>query len=352
MAVNNSSSCLIVEGAKPLVAAYSVFPVIAIASYTLSIAMIVRISAYRKFSHRLMLYLAIAGAIRTFGLWLQVLPVDIEQPDGNPVSVREGWDGLCVFSGFFSQYTAFLESFVIVWICLHIFAFVIFQKQFNHPKQEAFGVLAIVLVPLLMTWEPFIEESYGLTAFNCWIKDECQGGNPWHRLVIIFSVDLVPLCALRLVGVTLILAAIFSLCRNARRGLLKHKHWLAIREILPLIMYPSLYAVIGIGRIIIDAAGDGYNAVIDAATVCLYDVAAITVPLSLILQSGFRREFSRRRRHQQGDHVTPSSRTMATEQGSGDTDCSEHFAMEGDRTSILASTDARHKYSSTLHVNK
>ena len=337
---NSSSGCPSVGEAKRLLVAFSVFPVIAMISNVVTILMIVRVAAHRKFGHRLILYLAIAGVIRTCSFWSQVVPVDLKQPDDSPVTVREGWYGACVFGGFFSLYTAFLESFILVWICLHIFASVIFQNRLNRPKQEVFGVLTVALVPLLFSWEPFIKKSFGLTGVTCWIKDTCQDNKLLDHLIIKFSVIVVPLLLLTLVSICLISTAIISLCRRARRGLLKHKHWLAIKEILPLTIYPSLHAIIDIGRLFVDLAGAGnerYYAVSDVVAVCLYNVAAITVPLSLVLQSGFRHDYSRRSNQRRSDSV-PSSRADTEREGED----SGQFGAEEDKaasSSILASKE-------------
>ena len=357
-----SSNCTSVREGKLLVAVFSVFPVIAMASYTLSIAMIVRISAYRKFSHRLVLYLAIAGVIRTCALWLQVLPVDIEQPDGNPVSVREGWNSVCVFSGFFGQYTAFGVALIVVWISLYIFVLVLFQKQLGNSKREIFGILVIVFAPLIFTWEPFIGKAYGLRGVTCWIAENCQNESSQSEdsnLLFIVALSLAPHIVLRLVSLAMILVAVIALCRNARRGLLKHKHWLAIREILPLIMYPSLYAVMAIGRIVADLAGKNvtveYDYVIsDVIETCTFQVFTLTVPLSLLLQPSFRHELCNsinRRSRLRGEPLDPSQAYArhVQEEAGPETDCTSEYATEANHEvtrSILGITKAYQGYTS------
>ena len=341
----SNDSCPRVGEAKWIITAFAVLPVVGFVSYSLTIGMIVRIAAYRTFRHRLMLYLAIAGVMRTIGLWLEVLPVDIEQPDDNPVSVRDGWSDVCTFSGFYSQYTGFVVAFIVIWICLHMFTFVVFQNRLSRPKQEVFGGLVVLLVPLLVSWEPFIKDSYGLTGVTCWIKDTCQDGAN-YSLVIKLCVNLVPSFFLHVVDVVLILAAIFALIRSSRRGLLKHKHWLAIKEILPLIMFPLVYIVIEFGRIVVDFAGNGsefYYALSDVVSVCLFEIATVTVPLSLILQSGFRDQLTAMLR--------PSNplKTSASDHGENNADYSSEFGMnENEPDASILLSKKEHTYSTML----
>ena len=352
----SNDSCPRVGEAKWLITAFSIFPAVAFISNILTIVMIVRTAAYKAFRHRLMLYLAIAGVICTIGYWLEVLPVDIEQPDDNPVSVREGWSDACKFSGFFNQYAGWIRSLILFWICLHIFAVVIYQNQLSRPKQEVFGGLVVLLVPLLVSWEPFIKDSYGLTGVSCWIKYSCQDdtNNSMDHLIIALCVSVVPTFLLQLFDVALILAAIFALCRSSRRGLLKHKHWLAIKEILPLIMFPLLYIIIGFVRITVYLAAtkdEIHYALSDAVFVCLLQIITVTIPLSLILQPGFCHQCTTRRK-QPGNPLVPSKTSPSDphrEENNADY-CSEFGLNENEPDeSILLSKEA-HTYSTMLRT--
>ena len=345
-----NSSCISVGEAKSLVTAFSVFPVIAMTSYVVTILMIVRVAAHRKFGHRLMLYLAIAGMIRTCSIWSQVVPVDLEQPDDSPLSVREGWNGACVFGGFFSLYASLNVTFIIIWISFYIFAQVLFQKLICIPKREKLGIPLIVLVPLIFTWEPFVTKSYGLGGVTCWIAaDSCRNQSVVDGFVEMVAVSLVPHLILRLASLAMIVSSVFVLCRNASKGLLKHKHWLAIKEIMPLIMLPLLDGVLGVGRILADSVGKKVfggrydNVISDAVHMCISQMFTLAVPLSLLLQTSFRHDLcksiyiNRRRNGETLVHSRDYGKHVQDEECTGDqeTECT------GDQTSEKRSEVSR-----------
>lgn len=296
-----NNSCISVERAKVFVAILSALPVVAMVSSALSIAMILRVKAYRTFSYRLMLYLAIAGAIHTVGLWLEVLPVDIQQPDHNLLAVRKGWNGVCVFSGFFSQYSGFSVTFIMVWMSVYIFFRVLFLKRLGKPYLEKAGALLVAFGPIIFAWVPFIQQSYGLRGVTCWIRDSCSVNSSWgdSNVVFVLAVGLVPHLVLRLISLAMILTAVFSLCRNTKTGLLKHAHWLAAMEILPLIPLPFLDIIIGLVRIIFDSLGKRvfgaeYDYVLsDVVHSSMLQVVFLAVPFGLLLQPSFRRDLRR-----------------------------------------------------------
>ena len=233
-------SCSTVGQAKLYLKVYSAFAILAALAYISAIALIVKSMAYRQFIHRLTFYLAVGGLIRTLEVWLEIAPVDIEESDESPVTVRQGWDGVCVFSGIVIQYLAFVQTFTVLWICFYIFMLVVYNKQLRQRRHEVSGITTIILAPLLFIWEPFVTDSYGLSGTKCWIKNNCKS-DPDLSLAYVLAISTVPVFLVSLLGVILLTAAIVSLVRKASQKFLQHQHWLAVREILPLTdILPSL----------------------------------------------------------------------------------------------------------------
>lgn len=176
---STSMACNItVAMAKDTVAVFAASSALATLCYLASVLLIVKTRAYRQFVHRL----ALSGLFRAIAFLFQVIPIDVDQPDTNPVSVRAGWEGACVFGGMIVQYVGFVQSMAILWMCLYIFVVVVLRSQkLRQRNHEVIGVVLVVLVPVLFTWEPFVtpSRSYGISGTRCWIKDTtCEENSP------------------------------------------------------------------------------------------------------------------------------------------------------------------------------
>ena len=124
-AATNCSNNPTVGKEKNVLALYSTISAISVLMYLTAIVLIVKTRAYRAFLHRLTLYLAIGGILRSLAYMLQVLPVDVNQPDNFKVALRKGWDGVCVFGGFMIQYASLLQEFTVTWSCFYLVGLVV-----------------------------------------------------------------------------------------------------------------------------------------------------------------------------------------------------------------------------------
>eukprot|EP00731_Ephydatia_muelleri_P021341 Em0013g1068a len=252
-----------VEKEKLILALYAVFSAISIVFYVTAIALIVKSRAYRRLLHRLTLYLAIGGILRSLAFVLQVLPVDVEQADNSTVTVRKGWEGVCVFAGFMIQYTGLIQAFTVLWICLYLFRMVLFQKQSEKIGHEVIGLVAAYLVPHLFTWEPFTTKSYGLLETRCWIVDNDCNSDFDLAFVYEMALNVVPNFTVTLIGLMLMAITIAALVRKFILKVLQLHQWAAIKEILPLAIYPTLYMLIFLARMI--ALVSGKSAALDVS---------------------------------------------------------------------------------------
>ena len=303
-AESNASSvdCFTVGDAKTTIAVFSVFGTIATLFYVAAILLIIKSRAHRQFVHRLSLYLAFGGLLRAATLWLTVAPVNIKLPDNDSVSLRDGWDGLCVFSAVLTQYSVFFQTLIVVWICMYVFVAVVFQKQLQRLRHEIAGIITVLLVPLMFTWEPFISNSYGLSGTRCWIKDSTCNSYDRRSLIYRLVVHIVPHLLLTLFGLALLLAAVLSLARKAcarTPKLLGHQYWLAMKGILPLMLYPLFYSLIYLMSVISLIWGTHshfLNVTGTEAFVAMIQMCSGLLLLSLLLGPRVRENICRRER--------------------------------------------------------
>ena len=287
------SNCTTVGNAKTTVIVYSTFTAVATIFYMTAVFLIINTRAYHQFVHRLTLYLSFAGVFRSVSFLFQVIPLDVAQPENNPVTVRPGWDGLCTFGGFIVQYAGLVQTLMILWICIYIFAVVVLQRQLRQRKHEVIGVVAIIVAPFLLSWEPFVTDSYGLSGTRCWIKDTTCNGDSKLALAYTVAIVVVPQLLLTMSGLALILIAILSLGKKVVQKFLAHHHWLAIRDILPLSLYPLVYSLVWLARLLDIAIDDNFR-VFGIVTSALLQACSVVLPLSLLLRSSVRNKLCRR----------------------------------------------------------
>ena len=292
MDASNSSNCTTVGEVKSTIITYLVFSVVATLSYIVTIAIIVKTRAYRQLIHRLTLYLSLVGLMRVMAIWISVAPVDIQKPNESPVSVRNGWSGICSFGGFLNQYTSYLQTIIVVWLSIYIFVAVVFLKQLSQRKHEVAGLVAIFLVPLLFIWEPFaFGSTYGFYRVICYVATpSCPQRDPHlTERVSLLEVATITQIVLTLFGLILMSIAIFSLIRKIRKWEFEHHFWLAMKEILPLVLYPLLYSLVLFGRTIgFSASQESIIVIVGDVTFVLILMCSISLPISLLVRSNVR----------------------------------------------------------------
>ena len=295
-----------VEKEKLILALYAVFSAISIVFYVTAIALIVKSRAYRRLLHRLTLYLAIGGILRSLAYVLQVLPVDVEQADNSTVTVRKGWEGVCVFAGFMIQYTGLIQPFTVLWICLYLFRMVLFQKRSEKIGHEVIGLVAAYLVPHLFTWEPFITDSYGLLGTRCWIVDNDCNSNFDLAFAYEMALNVVPNFTVTLMGLILMAITIAALVRKFILKVLQLHQWAAIKEILPLAIYPTLFMLILLARLIALVSGN-YTYDASVAFASLIQMCSAALPVSLLMRSNLRNRLCCRKKRGEKDPLMTST---------------------------------------------
>ena len=292
------SNCTTVDDVKATVITYSTFAVVATVSNVTAAFLIIKTRAYCQFVHRLTLYLSFVGVFRTVSFLFQVIPLDVAQPEGRRASVRRGWNGLCASGGFFVQYFGFVQTLMILWICVYVFVMIVLQRRLEQLKYEVSGVVAIIVAPLLLSWEPFVTDSYGLSGTRCWIKDTACNGDSKLALIYTLAIVVIPHILLTLSGFALLLVAMLVLWKKVK--FLERHRWLAIGNILPLVFYPLVHLVVWL----VIAVGDqtsSFRVFGGITTAALLQACSVVLPLSLLVRSSVRNKLCRRNDQQLED---------------------------------------------------
>ena len=271
--------------ARSYIVVFLAFATAATLVYAVTMALIALTKIYRHYTHRLRLYLAAAGLLHAVAIGLEVIPIDIDAPDNTTVSLRDNWGGACVAIGFFAQYLTIFQTLVIVWISLYTLVLVVHQRQLNQPKHEAAFLLIILLGSFLLSWEPFLHDSYGQSGASCWISDGV-GRNSSLGPIFKVTINIVPIFVMAFGGLVMLLFSSAILLRGSLKkdSPLRSKYRMALKELLPLMVYPTVYFGIIFVRIIVVFAYNFNDPVInDVIFVSLLQTSSVTLLLSVFM---------------------------------------------------------------------
>ncbi len=292
---SSESSCeyLTVGEAKKLIAISYALAVIASIACIVTILIILILKAYRQYVYRLALYLAFVSLLLAITQGLEVAPVDTGGAENSTISLKDGWNDACIAFGFIVQYAIWSTNLAIAWVCFYIFMLAVFNVQLNKRKHEVIGILTIAFLPSLFSWEPFIGDKYGLTGIWCWIKSSCNGTD---HLGVAYQngLTLGPIALISILSLLSVLAVVVMFCTRVltRHGYLQHQHWIAMKEVLPLLIYPTLFSLASIvdlvQKVYFATAGKNKHPSLGVTSdITLFQALIITLPLSLLLRPHF-----------------------------------------------------------------
>ena len=265
--VTNSSNvtCLEFSAEEQKTLNTTVISVSSVASLAciLAIAFILVSRGYRKFVHRLILYLMVAALLEALVSILQVVPVHYI---GNFGAVREGFEGLCAAAGFLINVAVWMELLVIC--CIVLVIVLVFKSNANIIKQkhEVCGLAVLLILPFSLNWIPFVKDMYGLSGGGCWIKPSVKSSCKYDYvgLIFMFLLSYGPAFLVCSIAFVLFSAMAFVMCKRALRqeqGLRQLSvHKQGLREVLPLILYPLIYLVLWIALAATRIYGTLHNA--------------------------------------------------------------------------------------------
>eukprot|EP00731_Ephydatia_muelleri_P015775 Em0009g199a len=187
---------------------------------------ILRPSPYPLSSHHQLILLRVTGPLRD--------PIDTER---YPISPRPGWNDTCIAFGFLTQYFGYSSTLATLWICANIFALSVFNVKIGKRGCEVGGYLFMFLLPFLVFWIPVVSNSFGQTSVWCWIRCSSRGGDS-------LGASLGPILVLYLISVVMIFVVVVRFLIELKRGHVRDAHKAALKEVLPLLIYPGMYSVV------------------------------------------------------------------------------------------------------------
>ena len=170
---NNSSGNFCLEWSEEELEALEIVNIcisaVGVLASAVAIIFILVSKGYKKFVHRLTLYLIVAVQFDGVVSILQVVPV---YHNGSVVATRVGLEGLCAAAGFLINVVDWMILLIICWIVLYLVVVLVFKYSANaiRRKHEICGLVVVLILPFLFNWIPFLKNMYGLSGGQCWMK--------------------------------------------------------------------------------------------------------------------------------------------------------------------------------------
>ena len=211
------------------------------AASCLAILLIIFFKGYKKFVHRLVLYLSITALESSVTFVFQVLPVEDECD--HLVLWNENF---CIAAGFLVVYSIWAILLLTCWITLHIFVLAAFNRNLKSYKYEIVGVLTCHILPIFFSIVPLVtlknDTLYGLAGAWCWIKLTDEDCNKYKAGVIEqFTLWYGPFMFFAILNCIAMLIVIVILYRRARGIHQPHQYREALKETVPLLVYPFIF---------------------------------------------------------------------------------------------------------------
>ena len=93
------------------------------------------------------------------------------------------------------------------------------------------------LLPFLVFWIPVVSNSFGQTSVWCWIRCSSRGGDS-------LGATLGPILVLYLISVVMVFVVVVRFLIELKRGHVRDAHKAALKEVLPLLIYPEMCSVV------------------------------------------------------------------------------------------------------------
>lgn len=202
------------------------------------IGIIVLFKKWQYFGQRLILYVSITAILVNLGIMVHRVDYNNQK--------SEFYTRFCVFGGYVDQSSNWMLLIAIGAIIAHSSLIIFFDK--STEKYEAVYIVAIFVFPLLFSWIPFVNDSYGRAGAWCWIRSEDRGTcapynfGSWLQ----FSLWFIPLYVIMLVLIILYVVILVKLFHTDKKQTKNQADVIRKKDLLPLIAYPLIYFLLNI----------------------------------------------------------------------------------------------------------
>lgn len=221
---------------KPLLLVYCASGSVSSFFSVIAIAAMVFCRLITLMTHRLILNLLLSIFCCSFSVAVQFLNLWLNVWEGKYATV-------CVIEAFVVQYTFCVMLLSVLMVTLHLTMMVLFPSYYLRlGKLEVLYFLIPWLSPIITTWIPLIHKNYGISGSWCWIRlynDDCSPNE--EGMILMFAVWYGELFIGLILNNIGLLIVFITLCKHAYRNKIDLDYKKALKQTLPLLVYPITY---------------------------------------------------------------------------------------------------------------
>uniref|UniRef100_A0A1X7VD79 G-protein coupled receptors family 2 profile 2 domain-containing protein n=1 Tax=Amphimedon queenslandica TaxID=400682 RepID=A0A1X7VD79_AMPQE len=212
-------------------------------TFILSLIAIVSMVLCRLFTlptHRLILYLLVAILFNSFTIAIQFVNLKLNILEGEHATV-------CSVEGFLLGYSYWVLLLSLSMMTVHLSVMVLLPSYYSNiiGKLETFYVLFPWLCPLLFVWIPFINDNYGLSLPSCWIKHDHDTDCSLNEegVIMMLSIWYIEWFIIFIINDIALVIIFITMCKRAYKGTLSKDYRKALKQTLPLLVYPIEFQI-------------------------------------------------------------------------------------------------------------
>jgi hypothetical protein len=231
--------------------------VVAVAVCLVALGLLLCFKLYKYFVHRLAMYQVLAALF--YGIICVFELINLHYAAAS-----------CEMSAFLLEYFVIVKLLFILCLTFHLFFYSIFHINFK--RLEIVHVLISVFLPLLFVWIPFSTDTYGQAGAWCWIMnwrndvaDDKFITGEIEQYTMLYGPAIISLSLANAAVIAILIVLTYRACRkppypDVHTSILgKDKHKRALKEVIPLVMYPILSFLLYIPAFINRLVGSIYN---------------------------------------------------------------------------------------------
>ena len=227
--------------------------IVAVFVCLIAIGMLVLFKLYKYSVHRLAMYQVTAALFFAISCSLKLVTIKMDENS-------DFYHSFCIASGFLMEYSQCVKLMFTLCLTFHLFCFSVFHISLN--RLELAHITVSIIIPLLFTWVPFVDDMYGQAGAWCWIKnwknntsDNKLEEGEIDQYTLLYGPEMLSQ-SLAIVAVIIIIVVLTQRaygCCNCHIAdgelapLIKeeqisnlNKHKKVLKEVLPLVTYPIL----------------------------------------------------------------------------------------------------------------
>ena len=213
----------------------------------IAVIVVLRYTLYKFFVYRLALYQILSCLVFSVAEALQLMTINYGTGEDTYHHIA------CQFTAFLNTYTVWVKLILTLSLVFHIYVRAVYLKDLK--KLEIVYIVISFLIPGFIASVPLITKYYGLAGGWCWIRDwkkRCASDKDTVGIIHQFSVWYGPLTIFLFICLIAVVIVVTKYCfwrhctRCHKTNTNEDANKKAVKELLPLLLYPVIFFVLAL----------------------------------------------------------------------------------------------------------